>query len=123
MTNNRGLWRGKRVDNGEWVEGFPVKMWGAVHLQNNENENLMVQVIPETLGECTGKPDIKGKPIFEGDIVRAYKFGEEEFVNSISFRNGCFWFGSWNFVEFLDRFRDYDVIGNIYDNPELLSAT
>lgn len=70
MDDNRGLWRGKRLDNGEWVYGFLVKMWGIFHLQDQENENLVVGVDPSTLGECTGLTDKNGKLIFEGDIFR-----------------------------------------------------
>ncbi len=122
MNQNRGLWRGKRIDSSVWAEGYYLYLSECdlhiiVSLDGQYN-----RVDLETLGECTGKPDIKGKPIFEGDIVRAYKYGEEKFVNSISFKNGCFWFGSWSFIEFLDKFRGYEVIGNIYDNPELLKG-
>ncbi len=60
MNNLRGLWRGKRVDNGEWVKGYLIKMWGKYHLQDQENENLVVEVDPETLGECTGLTDKNG---------------------------------------------------------------
>lgn len=127
MLDNRGLWRGKRVDSEEWIEGYFAGYFlnergeNAPHILRSDNGDLE-EVIPETLGECTTHPDKHGNLIFEGNIVEAYKYGEEKFVNSISFRNGCFWFGNWTFIEFLVKFRDYEVIGNIFDNPDLLKG-
>ncbi len=128
MDNHRDIWRGKRIDNGEWVEGLPVKMWGAVHLQNNENENLMVQVIPETLGECTGLTDKNGVKIFEGDIIQT-KYGRLcEVVWRSNSAVNC-----WDItpLECMHRSPDewdlwdsknLSVVGNIRDNPELLEG-
>lgn len=120
----RGLWRGKvKYDTkyhkkGEWIEGDFTRL---------EDDNVAiiphiygwgeVEVIADTLGECTGLRDKNGKLIFEGDIVESYKFGSEKFVDVITFRKGCFWYGNWNFVEFLCKFCDYELIGNIYDTP------
>lgn len=130
MNEHRGLWHAKRLDTGEWVEGYYVCISGCHHyiytgkFVCGANEMIhhpeMLSVDPSTLGECTGLTDKNGKLIFEGDIVESYKFGAEKFVNVITLRNGCFWYGNWNFVEFLSKFCDYEVIGNIHDNPEPL---
>ncbi len=136
MNENRGFWRGKRLDNGEWVDGFLVKMWGAIHLQNRENENLMVQVDSETLSECTGLSDKNKNLIFEGDIVHAvYKIGyggikDTDFGNGVVEYHGNYYSGArWEMniigeagCRVFSASIECEVIGNIYDNPELLEG-
>lgn len=131
MNETRGLWRGKRTDNGEWVDGFLVKMWGTVHLQDKEDENLAVPVDPETLGECTGLRDKNGKLIFEGDIIkfREWRKGLWCWIGTVRYVNqGFVVSGNPNeecdtpFTVSMSRFasKSVEIIGNIHDNPELL---
>ena len=111
------LFKGKRVDNGEWREGYFFKTWDKVFLlwgMTGDCPN-MEEVVPETVGQFTGLCDKNGKKIFEGDIVES--------------PNGTQGFIEWQNAEcaFLVNIGDdwqtmddcpYEVVGNIYDNKE-----
>ena len=122
------LFKGKRIDNGEWVKGFYLELpgVGAVIL----NDNGYAKVIPETVGQYTGLPDKNGKKIFEGDIVEftdkyTHIKGRAEIVfEAFKWKySGCYYGGNpmvWLCID--DKSIEYEVIGNIYDNPELLEV-
>jgi uncharacterized phage protein (TIGR01671 family) len=144
------LFRGKRKDNGEWVEGyyikakwyldgkemhiiFPLDVAIFPHTEVSEYE----EIIPETVGQYTGLTDKNGKKIFEGDIVKCYDRNiDDEFIAVVEFGNpNCSY--NWGFqlrpitetnfnidillwVEMEETGALIEVIGNIHDNPELL---
>ena len=130
MRENIGLYRGKRKDNGEWVEGcamIPLPQFGGetcIIAQDAPFHSFCYEVIPETVGEYTGLPDKNGKKIFEGDIIRK---GFECFVVKWN-NNQCRW-GLFDKHDFeVSGFNEYtknylEVIGNCIDNPELLQNT
>ena len=117
------LFRGKRIDNDEWTYGYLFKRWGRCYLlwgMNGDNP-IKEEVYPETVGEYTGLTDKNGKRIFEGDIMsgrgNTYK---------VMFNKGVFWIKNSHYItrlyvaihiEKID-----EVIGNVYDNPELLEV-
>ena len=131
--NERYLFRGKRADDGTWICGDLISTRGKYYIHPNANSfevnayNLakcaqMIEVAPETVGQCTGLKDKNGKWIFENDIVTmpAYRGGRTKSV--VYFKNGKFAVDGSNYA-FKDICpKNMEVIGNIYDNKELLEA-
>lgn len=145
------LFRGKRKDNGEWICGdllqdvesgicaivSYVNFGGNIH---DLSESCIFAVIPEIVGQYTGLTDKNGVKIFEGDIVKgtaysATRIGVIVWIDEISSfgvryvnaPNPTAW--DWENSSILrcvslgktDEFAA-EVIGNIYDNPELLGS-
>lgn len=126
MNETRGLWRGKRKENGEWVLGCLIRNSSKAIifvLENNTNRMRGTDVDPSTLGECTGLHDKNGELIFEGDIIST---GEDKYV--VKFDSFIASFVKDAIGEFvkpmlLDEVNmslRFEVIGNIHDNSELL---
>lgn len=126
--NERYLFRGKRKDNNEWVTG-DLMQWsdGTIRIcvESGVDEKTTVTVIPETVGQCTGLKDENGKLIFEGDIVKGlFNFGLE-IMSVCTFKDGAFGLtakqcGAYHFSAFTSLWEvQYEVIGNIHDNPNL----
>lgn len=137
MDEHRGLWHGKNADSGEWIEGFLSKsrnVWEKPALLkfciDYEEKGVMVSCIvdPKTLGECAGFADKNNKHIFEGDIVKHFNHGTnaELFDIGVVFwdeKRCCFKRTSKDGnTYFLGNDEEYEVIGNIHDNPELLKG-
>ena len=114
------LFRGKRLDSGEWVEGSLsleyYKKHGCVMILPNEDECYKVE--PNTVCEYTGLIDKNGKKIFEGDIVKSnISLGTVEFTHGQFIINDV----DDGIQEMWDWCNE-KVIGNIHDNPELLKG-
>lgn len=118
------LFRGKMIANGKWSEGnLLVTKQGCCITPDATVLGSYGAVDPETVGQYTGLTDKNGTKIFEGDIV---KYGDT--VHNVVFeqRNGTAYFGlvystleTLSFGYYQDL-KQIQVIGNIYDNPELL---
>lgn len=126
------LFRGKRKDNGEWIEGSLVSYREFISIivhDNQQYENYgtlpSFKVIPETVGQYTGLTDKNGVKIFEGDIV-CTTFRNKKIINFIKYVEICCAFvinHSNSCIDYLiDGLREIEVIGNIHDNPELLEG-
>ncbi len=120
------VFRGKSIDNGEWVEGT-IHFNGKYILSNKHRNNYheWVEIIPETVGQYTGMADKNGTNIFEGDIVRHIDTmcHVVEVVNSeVYFDTEILEFGfRYSNELFHCQFNnEFEVIGNIHDNKELL---
>ena len=121
------LFRGKRIDNGEWVYGFP---WiNRSHTRETfyitDLMGEIIQVIPETVSQYTGLKDKNGREIFEGDIVRHGLF-KQDYKMIVRYReeSAAFMFGDkrTGFSFSSDQTKYLEIIGNVHENPELLEV-
>ena len=138
------LFRGKRIDNGELVEGaFLNDRDGAFYIcpavsdisygdsGNRRRIGCWYKVDPSTVGQYTGLKDKNGERIFEGDIVqyheRQFDGKDVPVRDAVIYEEGGFsvrayflnnWL--WNSINGNTQLRDVEIIGNIHDNPEFM---
>ena len=127
------LFRGKRIEDGQWVEGhYHFANWylpPSMEIVDRTHHILQIgrgdaaEIDPETVGQFTGLTDKNGNKIFEGDIVR-YMNKETMVVvwnkDSASFAI-AYSAINFNYLATISSAHIYlEVIGNIHDNPELL---
>ena len=140
--NNRYIFRGKRKDNGTWVDGNLVYTRTTTLGVVTEIYTLEMryEVIPKTVGQCTGLKDKNGKLIFEGDIVEAdgyiffVNFGKCGGVaNKVDYGYIGYYLDGYDEItkkalsyglrDDICYFTNIEAIGNIHDNPELLQRS
>lgn len=139
--NEEMLSRGKKFNNGEWVEGYVVQYPSGkteIHKKCTEPPDVLLvcEIDPKTICRCTGRRDISGKLMYEGDIFESHvgtqilditlvlKYGvyqaycpvDREFMDNVGF-----YAESKGLPQMpIGVVEDYaKVIGNIFDNPEL----
>lgn len=148
MPTREHLFKAKRKDNGEWVKGSLITYKdGDCFICVEELTDVLnkYEVDPETVCEYTGLTDKNGDEIFEGDILKGFKYpflddeGNHNYYAKICWFDNSPAFGivtvknpksevrgiSEGNLHYLENFESemWEVIGNIYDNPELLEAS
>ena len=141
---NRYLYRAKRTDNGEWITGYllvkkkdfyicekPYECMDEYSSLNGQSYGFggFKFVDPSTICQCTGLRDKNGKLIWENDIVEAWSQGrcaigkikhriDGTWIMYPEWQNGELWYLLPND----DGITTVEVIGNIFDNKELLES-
>lgn len=125
------LFKAKRIDNGEWVKGavlFHDTDATTIFNQHMGDGSLQgFEVNPSTICQCTGLKDKNGKKIWENDILMAHL--DESYPEDTTYETVEWGVAGWvtheansTDREYLDKFdlEHFEVVGNIFDNPELL---
>lgn len=126
------LFRAKRLGDNGWVDGnLFIDDKGNKHeiLVGYVNYRISWEVAPETVGQYTGLTDKNGQRIFEGDIVEVDDFNAEDGYGEVIWDSHDARFAIVgrepnNLLADFSNYcgRDIEIIGNIYDNPELLEG-
>lgn len=144
------LFRAKDDASKQWVYGYYVHLpsaAGSVHIMhvpagNPDESNSASYVVPETLGQYTGLTDKNGKKIFEGDILSSNQYpytsdGKHNYYAEVTWFEENAAFGLYTFKnpqssvrgvsegsDYIDEFNsdNWEIIGNIYDSPELFGG-
>ena len=116
---DRYLFKAKRIDNGEWVQGYLYGIWEKRYILWGMTNDIpdMIEVEPSTICQCTGLKDKNDKLIWENDIMK-YQWDERTRIDVIKYDAPMF---SYENVIRWSLHQD-EVIGNIFDNPELLES-
>lgn len=127
------LFKAKRKDNGEWVEGLPgYDINGKIteiEVYKKVFDCRIYEIDPNTLCQFTGLTDKNGRKIWENDIIKTSQYGVDNGdgrnfagfdIFSISFSECSFCLmNKWRRFNLRPN-RDMEAIGNIFDNPDLL---
>ncbi|HAU87718.1 MAG TPA: hypothetical protein DCW90_20190 [Lachnospiraceae bacterium] len=146
---NKYICKAKRKDNNDWVTGYYVC---AELLDNSGYEHLIIEqsadgssykVIPETVTRCTGLRDKNGNLIFKGDVLKGFSYpflsdGEHNYYAVVVWFADSAAFGIYTIknpeskvrgissgnTEYMSEWdsNNWEIIGNTYDNPELLEV-
>ena len=122
------LFRGKRTDNAERVQGY-ISRYGWIGKEKDyiipdyASALYTAEIDPETVGQYTGLTDMNGRKILEGDTVwNSYDedYGKVEWDNDMA--KFIITFPTFT-VDFANVYgEELEIVGNVYDNPELLKG-
>lgn len=140
--SKENLFKAKRIDNGEWIKGSLLVLDdGSYRIATSclvgDVENILTvcayDVGPDTVCQYTGLTDKNGNKIWENDIVKDVEFGEYRAVVEYGAINCscCYGVYGWTFEPIggysqvcdIREPNEVEVIGNIFDNPELLKGS
>jgi len=139
------LFKAKRIDNGEWVEGYVVKYgftgkekWHIV--PSYASALYSYEVDENTICQYTGLTDKNGNKIWENDVVKKHFYTDydacansEEYIGTVQFTD-CAWVIEtirgrykctrpiFEAMAYSEDVKHFEVIGNIFDNPELIGG-
>lgn len=136
---DRYLFRGKRIDNGEWIVGDLIqnkflrgmRSWISSEkydpkrlrkISKNMAQWRSVEVDPSTICQCTGLKDKNDKLIWENDVVKINNSKVNTLITFRDFEIICTIPNEKYYKHRLEYDTEYEVIGNIFDNPELLES-
>lgn len=129
------LFKAKRIDNGEWVEGYYLRDQYHIggediifYRKDSDRFTVYTNIIDiETLCQFTGLTDKNGNKIWENDILMAHLdefYPEDTTCETVEWGFAGFVVHEANSTdrEYLDKFdlENFEVVGNIFDNKELL---
>lgn len=129
--------RGKRTDNDEWIYGDLIhykstvgdidKVFIATGGEYSPDMGLRVcglkEVIPETVGQYIGWDDINDRNVYEKDIVKAKDpYNERQFIGKVKFQDASFCIVNDCSSNYCWTDYEVEVLGNEWDNPELLEV-
>ena len=136
MTMREIKLRGKRIDTGEWVYGSLIQWKDGTMtiITENKEDHSEFYVNPDTVGQYTGLKDRNEREIYEGDILmcigQRWDNKGHKYYRKVLFENGSFCMNVKYYrinsplcnhiVTIVNKELDWEVIGNIHDNPELL---
>ena len=142
------LFKAKRIDNGEWVEGYycikkpycfddRIGSKEIIITEHSSTGTVSFEVNQETICQYTGLTDKNGNKIWENDIIKKHFYTDydsfvnsEEYIGKVEYLD-CAWCIRWKREDYMvtvpicmamDNSHDaeyFEVIGNIFDNPEL----
>lgn len=132
MAIREVIFRGKRLDDGKWLQGDLRQFKAGMYIESFRADGCKLNYVvdPKTVGQFTGLTDKNGTKIFEGDVV-AYDVSEEGIQyanyavikwNENRIRYAVKWGGDC--VDWLEKSdeRYFCVAGNVFDNPELIGG-
>lgn len=127
------LFKAKQLNDGKWIEGYLIKIFaddyriatvddiGCAYTRNGVYDGYMTEIDPNTICQYTGLTDKNGNKIWENDVVKhvtecgVYKCSYDLYNCEYQFDNKNESFGMG-----YASIHKFEVIGNIFDNPELM---